>query len=135
MPRPKNLNEDKLFELIKIHLIPDLTRSEQYDSYDCTSKLYKMIIELKCRNRHFDDLLIEKKKYDSLINSGYKHIRYICSTPNGIYSFNLNELNEPEWIVSRCKKDTQFSDGNTYISKIIGLFNIKDSINILEFFN
>lgn len=134
MPRPTNLNEEKLFNLIKEWLIPDLEKSEEFDRHDCTSKLHKMMIELKCRSWHYDDLLIEKKKYFALLRSGHKNIRYICSTPKGVYSFNLSTLPEPEWKVQDCKKDTEFSEGLLYIPKVVGFFNIKDSIEISEWF-
>ena len=134
MPRPKNLNEEKLFDLIKEYIMPDLQKSEHFDSHDCTSRLYKMLIELKCRSEHYDELLIEKKKYFALLRSPQKNVRYVCSTPNGVYAFNLRSLPEPQWTVQDCKKTTEFSDRLLYVPKVVGFFHINDAIEISDWF-
>lgn len=59
-----------------------------------------MDIELKCRNKHYDELLIEKDKYDALIQRSKEFgttPMYINSTPEGIYVFNLKKIPEPQW--------------------------------------
>lgn len=59
-----------------------------------------MDIELKCRNKHYDELLIEKDKYDALIKRSKEFgttPMYINSTPNGIFVFNLGKVPEPQW--------------------------------------
>ena len=67
--------------------------------WDCYSPDTKFRLELKCRKAHYDTLLLEKKKYDAMIEECEKHLdtpMYFNSTPKGIYSFNLN-LIIPEW--------------------------------------
>lgn len=60
--------EDQLFEHLKSNYITDLDWSEgEYSHYDCYSLELGVDIELKCRNKHYDDLVIEKIKYDKLI--------------------------------------------------------------------
>ena len=59
-----------------------------------------MDIELKCRNKHYDDLIIEKDKYDALIRRAKQYETtpfYINSTPQGIYVFNLSKIDEHIW--------------------------------------
>ena len=95
--------ERELFNLIKERIADDLKVSEHNMSkYDCYSLAHNSDIELKCRNLHYDDLLIEKAKYDALIERAAMFGTlpvYINSTPNGVWSFRLSELPEPKWEV------------------------------------
>lgn len=95
------MREIDLFNIVKLTHVPDLQKSEkQYSRYDCYSEKYKMDIELKCRNKHYDELLIEKDKYDALLKRSEEFGTtpiYINSTPDGIFVFNLGKLPEPKW--------------------------------------
>ena len=117
------MNEQQLFEIIK-RFIPDLQRTDQYNPKDAYSKYYDLSIELKCRDRHYNQLLIEKMKYDNLIKNN--NVRYICSTPLGIYSFNLHKIDEPVWFEKLLPNTTEFKD-NDNIYKLIGYIDIIDS--------
>ena len=121
------LNEQKLFNLLKNNLVPDLEQTEQFNPADATSNKYNLSIELKCRNEHYSTLLIEKKKYDKLVLN--KKARYICSTPLGIFSFNIKKLPAPVW-QKQWLPDTYHFDKPTYIQKEVGYFHIKQSKNI-----
>ena len=62
------MREPELFEWLKDNLYPDLSRSEsEFDGFDCISDEKKLFIELKSRNTHYDELLIEKYKFDFLV--------------------------------------------------------------------
>lgn len=97
------MNEELLFTFLREGLYPDLVKSEGiYDAYDCISKQAGHYIELKCRARHYDTLLIEEMKYRKLITQAAERDLvpyYINSTPLGIYSFDLMDLAEPIWYV------------------------------------
>ena len=121
------LNEHKLFNLLKNNLVPDLEHTDQFNAADATSNKYNLSIELKCRNEHYSTLLIEKKKYDKLILN--EKARYICSTPLGIFSFNIKKLPEPYW-QKRWMPDTYHFDKPEYILKDVGYYHIKQSKNI-----
>lgn len=116
--------EEQLFLYLRT-LAPDLIRqSYQYEVYDCHSKEYNTTLELKCRQAHYDDLLIEKKKYDALLErSG--NVRYVCQTPKGIFSFDLRKIPEPNWIMERYPKSTYSDDG--YVDKWVGYINISQA--------
>lgn len=125
--------ERELFKLIKERLAPDLELSEHpMSKYDCYSISYNADIELKCRNRHYNDLVIEKIKYDALIARasmfGTVPI-YINSTPDGVWSFHLAELQEPAWEQRHMPKTTHFADNNMIV-KIVGYYNISQGKNI-----
>lgn len=121
------IDEKKLFQLLKQKLIPDLEGTDLFNSKDCTSLSLELSIELKCRRYHYDFLMLEKSKYDSLIKN--KRIRYICSTPNGIYSFNLKKLNNIVWFNEYLPATTDFRN-NSKILKQVTFLNIKDAIDI-----
>jgi hypothetical protein len=118
--------EKELFIIMKT-LIPDLEQMEEFSYYDCYSKYHKAHIELKCRKTHYDNLMIEKIKYDKLkkVNSWY-----INSTPIGIYSFNIQEIEEPKWSDVMMPITTEFGN-NKQIIKSIGLININSAKKIM----
>ncbi|CAB4154230.1 hypothetical protein UFOVP637_52, partial [uncultured Caudovirales phage] len=62
------MSELELFEILRKNLLPDLKKSDkQFSRFDCESSAAKLHIELKCRRTHYDDLLIEKKKFDAIV--------------------------------------------------------------------
>ena len=125
------LNEQSLFQLLKDRLIPDLQLTDQFHFSDCFSKEKDLIIELKCRRFHYETLMIEQSKYIKLMSASYWEVRYINSTPIGIYSFDLRMIEEPTWITKDCKRTTDFEDNN-YIPKLVGMLNIEDAKDITK---
>jgi hypothetical protein len=121
------MGEQQLFNLIKSSIIPDLKQTEQFNPADAISSKYNLSIELKCRNEHYSTLLIEKKKYDKLILN--EKSRYICSTPLGIYSFNIKKLPEPNWF-KQWLPHTYHFDKPEYIQKEVGYLHINQAKNI-----
>jgi hypothetical protein len=121
------MNEKQLFQLIKTKLIPDLDSTTLYSFRDGYSDKLKLSVELKCRRRHYEYLLIEKSKYDKLIQS--KKMRYINSTPLGVYSFNLRTIPQPNWWVEEMPESTDFNR-HERINKTVGYLNINDAKDI-----
>ena len=120
------MNEEILFRLIKLR-IPDLEKTNQFSYRDGYSAKYDLTIELKCRYKHYDNLLIEKMKYDKLIQ--HKKVFYINSTPIGIFSFDLKKLPEPLWQLDYMPKQTEFNE--TYdIQKMVGYLNIYQATDL-----
>ena len=120
------LREVELFEAIK-SLYPDLTPLSATDRVDgITSDAY---IELKCRRTHYLTLMIERKKWDYLADirarTGARTL-YICSTPSGIYQFDLGAIKAPEWLLQRLPDKTDFA-GAQKIEKWVGFLDLKDS--------
>ncbi|BAQ92842.1 hypothetical protein [uncultured Mediterranean phage uvMED] len=96
------MTEEALFNYLKEHVYPDLEKTSKHNSkWDCFSPLTRHRIELKCRRKHYPTLLLEKKKYDSLIEKtkGIEKPIYINSTPEGIFAFKLDEI-EMTWEVN-----------------------------------
>lgn len=124
------MNEEKLFNLLKTKLIPDLKQSTfQYSYTDAYSTKLNLTIELKCRNEDYDELLIEKDKYDKLMEAD--RCRYICSTPSGVYSFNLKKIRRPWWEFQLLPETTAF--GRTQlVEKSVGYIPIKNGKNLTK---
>jgi len=108
-------------------MINDLEKTSQFSYRDAYSKRFNLTIELKCRRTHYQDILIEKYKWDNLIR--YKNIRYVNSTPKGVFSFDLKELPEPDWQDHKMPKQTDFQDRN-FVFKKVGYLPIEDAKDI-----
>tara|TARA_R110000822_G_C15024079_1_gene463475 strand:+ start:89 stop:484 length:396 start_codon:yes stop_codon:yes gene_type:complete len=109
-----NWKEEDLFNWLKENLYIDLVKAKnQMSRWDCYSPSAGHRIELKCRKKHYETLLLEKKKYDAMVTEANKHLDtpvYINSTPEGIYSFNLYFIKK-DWEVNfRNPATTQFSN-------------------------
>jgi len=127
------MNEQQLFDHLKTHLYPDLVKSEcMYDSFDCISEKAGHFIELKCRQTHYLDLLVEQIKYRALIEQAVSRNLlpfYINSTPLGIYSFDLTELAEPVWTTRWMPATSEFSN-RAKIEKLVGYLLVEDAIKL-----
>jgi Holliday junction resolvase len=90
------VTEVGLFDYIKNRYLEDLEMSsDAFEYIDATSQGYRLIIELKCRHTHYDELILEKDKHESLVQQADKlgfTPFYINSTPQGIYAFNLRKI-------------------------------------------
>ncbi len=125
-------NEEQLFDWLKEYVYFDLVKAKnQMSRWDCYSPKFKHRIELKCRRKHYDSLLLEKSKYDAMIFEAGKHLdipMYINSTPEGIYSFDLLEI-EPEWIFKSLRATTQFANNKSVLKKVAFL-DIEEGIKL-----
>ena len=94
------MNEKQLFNQLQAFYMPDLVASGgNYSTYDCFSLKRKLFIELKCRSSHYENLMIEHSKYARLKYEALERgmtPTYICSTPQGVWVFDLS-IFEPEW--------------------------------------
>ncbi len=123
------MTEQGLFDYIKETYLEDLVKSEHtYEYIDATSNGYRLVIELKCRHIHYDDLILEKDKYESLMQQaealGFTPF-YINSTPEGIYAFNLRKI-KVNWTIKRLPSSTV--DKGPAVDKEIALLNIKEAV-------
>jgi hypothetical protein len=127
------MKEADLFEYLKQSLYPDLVKSEGiYDSFDCVSSKAGHYIELKCRYTHYPTLLIEEMKYRKLITQSAERDLipfYINSTPEGVFSFDLMDLPEPEWTTAWMPATTEFSR-NQKVEKLVGYLAIEEAVQL-----
>lgn len=125
------LKEPELFDYLKEFHYQDLEKSPvKFDTYDCESKEHKMFIELKSRNTHYDELLVEQPKYQALMDkSGFLGLTpwYICATPSGVWGFDLSALPTPEWSEKWLPRNTEFSSSGNK-TKVVGFLHIDKGI-------
>ena len=125
--------EAELFDYLKEHLYPDLVKSPGiYDSFDCISQQAGHYIELKCRHTHYPTLLIEELKYRKLITQSAERDLipfYINSTPLGVYSFDLMDLPEPEWVSHLMPATSEF-ENQQKVAKSVGYLSIEEAVKL-----
>lgn len=123
------ITELELYHMLKDSYYPDLVKvADEFSSNDCISNDFEIYVELKCRQTHYNDLLIEKIKYDRIKEEadmqGYIPI-YICSTPEGIWEFNLDVLNIKWEGRDNLPATTEFHNTER-VTKTVGYLNIKN---------
>ena len=126
------LEEPYLFDYLKEFYWPDLRKSSTFDSWDCISDIEKKFIELKSRRTHYDDLLIEKIKYDKIISGAFflgfaPH--YISATPQGVWDFDLIKIGAPIWSERMMPTTTDFENTDDKI-KIVGFLPIAQGVHL-----
>jgi len=127
------MKEQELFDFLKADLYPDLIKSPGiYDAFDCISQAAGHYIELKCRHAHYPTLLIEEIKYRKLITQAAERDLipfYINSTPLGVFSFDLMDVAEPEWVSHWMPATTEFSRSNK-VNKLVGYLPIEEAVKL-----
>jgi len=128
------MKEQDLFNWLKENKFPDLVHSpETYDGFDCTSEENKLFIELKCRRTHYPELLIEKMKYDFLLEESAKlglSPWYINYTPEGIWAFSLLQLDNIAWAEKWLPSTTEFANKNNKM-KMVGFIHVDQGFKIV----
>ena len=127
------MKEQELFDYLKDTRFPDLRKSEgTYDSFDCISDEMAAYIELKCRHTHYDELLIEKSKYDRLfLEAKFNELEpwYINSTPEGKWAFHLAVIPEPYWEERWMPTTTEFANTSKK-RKVVGFLHITYGLTV-----
>lgn len=128
------MKEQELFDWLKAEKFPDLIHSpEVYDGFDCVSEEQKLFIELKCRRTHYPELLIEKMKYDFLLEESAKlglSPWYVNSTPEGIWAFALLDLKDITWAEKWLPSTTEFANKNNKM-KMVGFIHVDQGFKII----
>ena len=92
------------------------------------------VMELKNREKYnpqdFDGSLIEKMKYDYLVNNANGKIPgYICKFRDGSYwAWNLNKI-KPEWYEKDLPTTSHFTN-NKFKPKTVGDLKLKDGVKL-----
>ena len=92
------------------------------------------VMELKNREKYnpedFDGSLIEKMKYDYLVNNANGKIPgYVCKFRDGSYwAWNLNKI-KPEWYEKDLPTTSHFSN-NKFKPKTVGHLKLKDGVKL-----
>lgn len=124
--------EKQLFNFLKTNFISDLVQTSSTARFDCYSNAFKLNIELKCRKKHYNELMLEKKKYDSIMERseslGMLPV-YVNSTPLGVWAFYLLRK-EYDWSVRSLPTTTNWNSKK--IDKEVTYLNISQGIDLLS---
>jgi hypothetical protein len=85
------LTNDELFALVQANLYEDSAPCPNTDSH-YISEEYGLYFQVRCRVEHHDTVMLDKAGYELLIQNANDNglvPLYICSTPVGIWEFNL----------------------------------------------
>ena len=133
------MKEEELYQHLKRTSIWSLEKMEYaFSHWDCTAfyetQLGRVdyILELKCRDAHYGEMMIEQVKYDWLIEeAGKRSARpaYINWTPQGIFSWDLYRVKEPIWTPQMLPATTEF-ENTEWIQKVVGYLPIADAIQL-----
>jgi len=108
----------------------------RYDAFDTENGI---MLEIKCRNKHYDDTLLEKIKYEwnkKYAEDNHLDFLYAVSMPykkgHKIYLFDPVNLEAVEdynfkWHTRKLPANTEF-EGNEWIDKVVGYLNVEDAI-------
>lgn len=131
------MTEQELLEHLRETTVPNLERMEYgFSHWDCTAWYdtpmgrVDFILELKCRETHYPELLIEQVKWDWLLEeAGKRSARpaYINSTPRGIYAWDLYRIKEPIWEERILPATTTF-ENRDQIRKVVGFLPVTEAM-------
>jgi hypothetical protein len=94
--------------------------SEIYDAVGLTPKGRKCVIEMKFRNKYYEDKMLEKKKYDNLMKLDDDIVKiYFVSDPQGTYMYWLDGIKDFKEIKKYCPSTTLW--GNKKETKLVYL--------------
>ena len=127
------MREQELFSYIKDNYLHDLMPTGTYCAFDGVSVSGQILVELKCRAKHYEDMMIERKKYRALLSEASQldcFVYYICSTPKGIFCWGLLTIKEPVWYENETMpKSTEFIDTGV-TSKAVGYLHTSTSTTL-----
>ena len=114
---------------------------DKFSRYDAFDKERGIMLEIKCRNKHYSDTLLEKMKYEWNKKFAKEHdldFLYAVSMPTNrvnnyiVYIFdpiNMEEIDEYDfkWHIKKLPQNTKFK-GREWIDKEVGYLHIDDAI-------
>lgn len=103
-----NLTEQQLYAHMceRYNGLVDLNKENPMSPIDWYYPHEDIWIEGKCRNVHRNGMFIQKDKYEELMKK--ERCYYVNSTPEGIFLFNLKEMEEPVWREQNMEQSQQF---------------------------
>tara|TARA_B110000305_G_scaffold175433_1_gene194051 strand:+ start:230 stop:649 length:420 start_codon:yes stop_codon:yes gene_type:complete len=80
---------------------------EHYDAVGATPKGKECVMEMKFRNKYYEDKMLEQYKYDQLMKMPSDLVKlYFINDPKGNYLFWLNTIELPEPVDMWCPDTT-----------------------------
>lgn len=130
--RPKD--ELDLVRDLRKEYLPDLISADTFNShYDAISFKENVIVELKCRKKHYKRLMIERIRYERLLAIAAQEATgclYIVSSPEGTWAFDLLAIAQPKWGKMRLPNKSTWVTGRKMVDKEVGYLSVDDGTNI-----
>ena len=133
------MTEKELFDYLKMTTIENIELMEYgFSNWDCLAWYdtpvgrVDFVLELKCREAHYSEMLIEQAKYDWLIEEAGKRSAkpaYVNWTPQGIFAWDLYRVKEPSWAPRLMPATTHFEDTEEIV-KVVGFLPVVDAIRL-----
>ncbi len=99
---------------------------EHYDAVGRTPKGYECVMEMKFRNKYYEKKLLEKYKYDQLMNMPEDLVKlYFINDPKGNYLYWLNNIKMPAAQEMWCPDTTLWN--NKKVKKLCYLLEENDA--------
>jgi hypothetical protein len=137
------MNEKELIKLLnsgdEYNFVAMDDKFSRYDAFDTKNGI---MLEIKCRNKHYDDTLLEKMKFDwnkKYAQDNDLEFMYAVSMPyksgHRIYLFDPIVMEDEgeydfKWHTRKLPAQTEFSR-NEWIDKEVGYLNVKDALAVL----
>jgi len=83
----------------------------RYDAKGKTPKGKECVIEMKFRNKYYEDKMLEKDKYDALMKLDEDIIKlFFVNDPKGNFMYWLNTLEMPDTVKKYCPDTTLWTN-------------------------
>jgi len=136
------MNEQKVIELLNKAEYNFEKMDDKFSRYDAFDPEMGVMLEIKCRNKHYDDTLLEKMKYDWNVEFAEENdyvFLYAVSMPteegDTLYLFDPKIMDDEgydfKWHTKKLPAKTEFGRSD-WIDKEVGYLHIKDAIVTLQ---
>ena len=107
--------------------------SSRYDAYGLTPKGKKCVVEMKFRNKYYETKMLEKDKYDALMEIDAEVIKiYFVADTKGNYLYWLNNLKMPKTVKKYCPDTTMWTKKRLLKEVYLLTENMASIINLNE---
>ena len=138
------MNETKVIEALNGLQYNFEPMDDKFSRYDAFDKDHGIMLEIKCRNKHYPDTIIERMKYDwnkEFAEKNNFEFWYAVAMPDEkadtgvtiIYVFDPANMEDEEegydfkWHTKKLPQNTEFK-GRNWIDKEVGYLNIDDAL-------
>ena len=135
------MNEDKIIKALNGLEYNFEPMDDKFSRYDAFDKEHGIMLEIKYRNTHYSDTMIEKMKYDwnkKFAEDNNLEFWYAVAMPDRkrgsvVYVFDPVNLEEEEegydfkWHIKKLPQNTEFK-GREWIDKEVGYLHIDDCL-------
>ena len=116
-----------IFNILGWDLVWSKNQFEHYDARGLTPKGFECVMEMKFRNDYYEKKLLEKYKYDKLMEMDDDIVKlYFVNDPKGNYLFWLNKLQLKQTSKLWCPETTLWKSKK--VMKTCYLINERDAI-------